>query len=86
MNNFPAALTAAELVITSNKYSLYTNDKWVASWSSEFGSESIFEIAVNKEEADLGTLLGYYLMRKSQKNRCYGLVYGERSFLSKACK
>lgn len=84
MNNFPAALTAAELVITSNKYSLYTNDKWVASWSSEFGSESIFEIAVNKEEADLGTSsLGYYLMRKSQKTGAMGWFMASDYFLAR---
>lgn len=57
------ALIAAQAVITSGKYTLYANDKWVSSWSTQFGTESIFELAVNLSEADLGTAsLGYYLL------------------------
>jgi len=84
MNNYTAALAAAETVITSNKYSLYANDKWVSSWSNEFGAESIFEIAVYKEEADLGTSsLGYYLMRKSQKSGAMGWFMASDYFVAR---
>lgn len=63
MDNFTAALAAAETIINDGVYSLYDNDKWYDSWSNEFGSESIFEIAMNENEGDLGgSSLGYYLL------------------------
>jgi hypothetical protein len=59
MQNYGAAFTAAEEVILSNKYTLYTNANWVASWSKQFGSESIFELSILSTEADLAkTSLG----------------------------
>lgn len=64
MGNYTAALAAAEEVITSGKYSLYSNANWVGSWATPFGSESIFELAIYPAEADLTTAsLGYYLLR-----------------------
>lgn len=64
MENFDAALTAADTIIHNGVYSLYTNDKWEDSWASESGSESIFELGIYENEADLGTgSLGYYLLR-----------------------
>ncbi len=64
MDNFGAALTAAETIINDGVYDLYENDEWVDSWSTEFGTESIFELGVYENEADLGTSsLGYYLLR-----------------------
>ena len=64
MNDYPGALAAAEEVIIDKKYTLYANDKWVNSWATAFGSESIFELGVYENEADLGTSsLGYYLLR-----------------------
>jgi hypothetical protein len=64
MGNYTAALAAAEEIITSGKYSLYSNANWVGSWATPFGSESIFELAIYPAEADLTTAsLGYYLLR-----------------------
>lgn len=64
MDNFPASLTAAEEVINSTKYTLYTNENWVGSWASPYGSESILEMAIFPAEGDLTTgSLGYYLLR-----------------------
>ncbi|MRR20387.1 RagB/SusD family nutrient uptake outer membrane protein [bacterium] len=64
MGNYTAALAAAEDVITSGKYTLYSNTAWVGSWAAPFGSESIFELAIYPAEADLTTAsLGYYLLR-----------------------
>jgi hypothetical protein len=64
MENYTAALAAAEEVITSGKYSLYSNSGWVDSWSTEFNSESVFELAIYPAEGDLTTSsLGYYLLR-----------------------
>jgi len=64
MGNYTAALAAAEEIITSGKYTLYSNASWVGSWAAPFGSESIFELAIYPAEADLTTAsLGYYLLR-----------------------
>jgi hypothetical protein len=64
MGNYTAALAAAEDVITSGKYSLYSNTAWVGSWAAPFGAESILELAIYPAEADLTTSsLGYYLLR-----------------------
>ncbi len=64
MGNYTAALAAAEDVITSNKYTLYSNANWVGSWATPFGAESIIELAIYPAEADLTTgSLGYYLLR-----------------------
>lgn len=64
MEKYAEALSAAEEIINSNVYSLYSNDQWVGSWKSQFGSESIFELGILPNEADLGTAsLGFYLRR-----------------------
>lgn len=73
MDNQSAALTCFENVINSGKYALYTPANWVASWSREFGSESILEIAIYPSEGDLGTgSLGCYYMRKGHINAANG--------------
>ncbi len=64
MDNFTACLTAAEEVINSGKYTLYSNTAWVGSWATPYGSESVFELAIYPAEGDLTTgSLGYYLLR-----------------------
>lgn len=64
MDNFAACLAAAEEVINSGKYTLYSNTAWVGSWATTFGSESVFELAIFPAEGDLTTgSLGYYLLR-----------------------
>ncbi|MDR2066061.1 MAG: RagB/SusD family nutrient uptake outer membrane protein [Prevotellaceae bacterium] len=68
MQNYDAALAAAEEIINSSLYKdkLYSNSEWVGSWTKQFGSESIFELGIYPNEADLGTSsLGYYLRRKN---------------------
>jgi hypothetical protein len=73
MGNYTSALAAAEDVITSGKYSLYSNAAWVGSWSTPFGSESVFELGVYTAEADLTTgSLGYYLMRQAKVTGAMG--------------
>ncbi len=84
MENYGAALTAAETIITSTKYTLYTNTNWVSSWSSEFNTESILELGVYAGEADLGTgALSYYLMRKSQVTNAMGYFMASDYFLAR---
>lgn len=58
------ALAAAEEIINSNVYRLYDNNEWVTSWTTEFGTESIFELAIFPSEGDLGnSSLGAYVRR-----------------------
>ncbi|MBO9684744.1 MAG: RagB/SusD family nutrient uptake outer membrane protein, partial [Flavisolibacter sp.] len=65
MENYPEALKAAEAIISTNVYKLYTNAEWVGSWKTQFGSESIFELGIFPNENDLGnSSLGAYLRRK----------------------
>ncbi|MCE5321216.1 MAG: RagB/SusD family nutrient uptake outer membrane protein [Bacteroidales bacterium] len=84
MGRYPEALAAAEAVITSGKYTLYANNNWVSSWSSQFGSESIFELAVYPSEADLLTgSLGYYLMRQAKKTGAMGWFMASDFYLNR---
>lgn len=65
MKDYPNALKAAEEIITSNVYTLYSNAAWVDSWKAQYGSESIFEIGVYPLEGDLGAgSIGAYLRKK----------------------
>lgn len=65
MEDYTAALSAAQTVINEGPYELYENGEWVASWTEQFGSESIFELAMYPSEGDLGTAsLSFYLRRK----------------------
>ena len=65
MKDYPNALKAAEEIITSNVYALYSNAAWVDSWKLQYGSESILEIGVYPLEADLGAnSIGAYHRKK----------------------
>ncbi len=67
MADYPNALEAAEEVIESGVYELYSNAEWVDSWTKQFGKESIFELAIVPNEADLGnSSLSVYLRRLGQ--------------------
>lgn len=71
--DFATALSKAETIINSKKYTLYTNDNWVGSWSKQFGTESIFELAMFDNEGDLGSSsLGAYY--------CRGLDYSKSTY------
>ncbi len=84
MNKYTEALAAAEEVITSNKYTLYANDKWVSSWSTAFGSESIFELGMYPSEGDLLTgSLGYYLLRLGKVTGAMGYFMASDYFLAR---
>lgn len=84
MENYDGALTAAEEIINDNKYQLYTPATWVPSWSSEFGSESIFELGIYPTESDLGTSsLGFYLMRIAQVTGASGYFYASDYYLNR---
>ena len=82
MENYPAALAAAKVVIESGEYELYENDDWDDAWTNEYGSESILEIGICLDEADLGTSsLGFYFMRKDKKKGALGYFLASDYFL-----
>ncbi|MCD8092958.1 MAG: RagB/SusD family nutrient uptake outer membrane protein [Bacteroides sp.] len=84
MEDYDGALTAAREVIESGKYELYTPEQWTASWSKQFGSESIFELGITTEESDLGTSsLGFYLMRYGQLKNAMGWYLASDYFLNR---
>lgn len=84
MENYTESLAAAEEVITSAKYVLYSNVDWVKSWSTPFGKESIFELAIYPSEADLLTAsLGYYLLRLGKKTGAMGWFMASDYFLTR---
>ncbi|TFH50069.1 MAG: RagB/SusD family nutrient uptake outer membrane protein [Bacteroidia bacterium] len=84
MENYTGALTAAEEIINDQKYSLYSNANWVSSWSSQYGSESIFELGIFPAEADLLTgSLGYYLLRQATVKSAMGWFMASDYFLAR---
>lgn len=84
IEDYDGALAAAKEIINSGVYTLYTPDKWIASWATQFGSESIFELGMYPNEGDLGTSsLGFYLMCEGQMDGAAGWFMGSDSFLNK---
>lgn len=84
MEKFEDALTAAEIIIKSGVYKPYTNANWCDSWTSEYSSESILEIGIYPDEADLGTgSLGFYLMRYGKKKGAMGWFMASDYFLNR---
>jgi hypothetical protein len=84
MGNYTGALAAAEEIMTSGKYTLYDNDKWVSSWSTQFGTESILEFAIYPAEADLTTAsLGYYLLRLGKVSGAMGWFMASDYFIAR---
>ena len=64
MENWGGALAAAEEIINSKVYTLYTNANWVSSWTAQYNTESIFELAMLQGESDLEEgSLSFYLRR-----------------------
>lgn len=75
MENWSGAQAAAENVINSGVYELYTPEKWVDSWKGQFGTESIFELAVLETENDLGNSSpgAYYRRQKHGSSSIIGV-------------
>src|SRR5690606_18307157 len=65
------------------QYTLYSNTEWVDSWANSFGKESIFEIALNKDQGDLGaSSLGFYYL-KSGDTKALGNFIASDYFLTR---
>lgn len=83
MEDYAGALAAAREVIESGQYKLYTPEQWTASWSRQFGTESIFELGIDTE-TDLGTTsLGFYYMRAEQRRNAMGWFLASNYFLNR---
>lgn len=84
MADYNNALLAAEEVINNNPiYSLYTNAAWVSSWQSQFGSESIYELVIEPNQADLArNSLGFYFMRRNHQTGALGNFLASTPFLN----
>lgn len=84
MDDYDGALAASQEIIESGVFSLYSPTKWVASWATQFGSESIFELGIYPNEGDLErSSLGYYLMRYGQKRGAAGWFLASDYFLNR---
>ena len=84
MADYDGALAAARTVIDDGVYTLYEPDEWVGSWSQQYGSESILELAMLTDESDLGTSsLGFYLMRDGQETGAMGWFLASDYFLNR---
>ena len=69
MDNYASAATCFANVIDSGVYSLYKPGDWVASWTKQNGSESIFELGIYPSEGDLGgSAYGILFRRKNHGN------------------
>ncbi|MEG0518365.1 MAG: RagB/SusD family nutrient uptake outer membrane protein [Bacteroidales bacterium] len=84
MENYDVALEIAETIIKSKKYTLYQPGDWAKSWTGEFGSESIFELAIYENEGDLGTgSLAWYEMCWGKKTNAMGQFLASNYFLNR---
>ena len=72
MDNFSAAATAFANILDSDLYGrnkLYKPEEWVASWTKQNGTESIFELGIFPSEGDLGgSAYGILFRRKNHGN------------------
>lgn len=83
MNDYDGALAAAKEIITQSGYKLYEPSAWVASWTKQYGTESIFEIGIDTE-SDLGTSsMGFYLMRYGQISGAMGWFLASDYYLNR---
>lgn len=84
MADYDGALAAARTVIDDGAYTPYEPGEWVDSWSHQYGSESILELAILNDESDLGiSSLGFYLMRDGQLDGAMGWFLASDYFLNR---
>ncbi|HEY0895419.1 MAG TPA: RagB/SusD family nutrient uptake outer membrane protein, partial [Sphingobacteriaceae bacterium] len=85
MKDYANALKAAEEIINSKVYTPYSNADWVNSWKTQFGSESIFELAMAATENDLGnSSLSMYMRRKGHgSSSALGMFMASDYFLTR---
>ncbi len=82
MGDYDNALLASEDIINGKVYALYENDKWVDSWKSQFGSESIYELVIEQNQADLARAsLGFYFMRRNHQTGALGNFLASTAYI-----
>ncbi|MCQ2146495.1 MAG: RagB/SusD family nutrient uptake outer membrane protein [Bacteroidales bacterium] len=83
MEDYSKALSAAKTVIESGVYKLYSNSEWVASWSKQFGSESIFELGIDSVDDNGTGSLGFYLIQYGIAKNAMGWFLASDYFLNR---
>lgn len=84
MDDFENALAAAEEIIGDGKYSLYSNDEWVASWASKEGKESIYQLTMLATEGNLGgSSIGAYYSRRNDYGSAGGCFIASEYFMDR---
>ena len=82
MDKFAEALEAAEEVI-GGPYKLYEPEEWVASWTQEYGNESIFELHINDDNNLSGSSLGAYYAAQADYGSCLGYFMASDYFMER---
>lgn len=82
MENYAAALEAAKVVI-AGPYKLYAPEEWVASWTAEYGNESIFELHINDDNNLSGSSLGAYYAAQADYGSCLGYFMASDFFMER---
>ena len=82
MDNFSEALAAAETVM-AGPYKLYAPSEWVASWQTEYGTESIFELHINDDNNLSGSSLGAYYAAQADYGSCLGYFMASDYFMDR---
>lgn len=82
MDNFSEALAAAEAAI-AGPYKLYAPSEWVASWQTEYGTESIFELHINDDNNLSGSSLGAYYCAQADYGSSLGYFMASDYFMER---
>ncbi len=83
--NADALLAAEEVINATSLYSLYSNANWASSWTTQFGSESVFELGMVPLENDLGngSLSVYHRRRTHGVSAALGFFVASDYFLNR---
>jgi len=83
MEDYSSSLNAAEEIINSGVYKLYSNDEWEASWSEQNGSESIFELGIDSVADNGSASIGFYFLRYGIVKNAQGWFLASDYFLNR---
>ncbi|MBQ0149670.1 MAG: RagB/SusD family nutrient uptake outer membrane protein [Bacteroidales bacterium] len=83
--DYANALKYAREIINSGVYTVYEPSKWAASWKSQYGSESIFELYVSAEDGtdQAKSSPRWYTLAKGQGEGASGCWLASEAFLDR---
>lgn len=82
MEDYGKSLAAAEAAI-AGPYKLYAPEEWVASWTTEYGTESIFELHINDDNNLAGSSLGAYYCAQADYGSSLGYFMASDYFMER---